>query len=94
MRTLSITDVLSMIDKAVQKAGSRRALARQWKCSSIYIREVQKQTRPPGPLILDRLGLTANDPVATFVQSGSPVSVVPERVGRGPARKPRQRQAA
>lgn len=55
----NLDSVLLALQFHADKAGSLRALARQWKVSAAYLSDVKNRRRAPGPSILKHLGYTA-----------------------------------
>lgn len=49
--------VLKMVRSEVERAGSQRALAREWGISVAYLSDVLRGNRHPGPSICGPLGL-------------------------------------
>jgi hypothetical protein len=50
-------EVLREIRRRADEVGGTAALARAWKVSKQYLTDVLHDRKPPGPAILDRLGL-------------------------------------
>jgi lambda repressor-like predicted transcriptional regulator len=51
------SEVRAKVEAEVQRAGSMRALAREWGMSVSYLSDFLAGRRGPGPQILDPLGL-------------------------------------
>jgi hypothetical protein len=51
------SEVRAKVEAEVQRAGSMRALAREWNMSVSYLSDFLNHRRGPGPQILDPLGL-------------------------------------
>ncbi len=51
------SDVIDLVRSEVARAGSMRELSRQWNVSCVYISDLLRGRRGPGPTILDPLGL-------------------------------------
>jgi len=49
--------VIELVRKEIKRAGSLRALAREWSVSPCYISDTCNGRRAPGPAILEPLGL-------------------------------------
>lgn len=56
---MKLVGVLMRLHRAVDKAGSLKALATQWHVSESYLCDVRKRKRLPGPSILRPMGLMA-----------------------------------
>src|SRR5687767_5782214 len=54
---LTLTDVIALLAKRCEEAGSQRAFAEANKISAQYVNDVLKQKREPGDAILKALGL-------------------------------------
>lgn len=54
---LTEADVREQVEALVVKAGSMRALAREWEMSPAYLGDFLNGRRAPGPQILKPLGL-------------------------------------
>jgi hypothetical protein len=50
-------DVVNLIRRNIQRAGSLRALAREWKITPSYLSDLTNGRRAPGPAVLVPLGL-------------------------------------
>ena len=46
-----------LVDSYVQARGSLRALAAEWECSAMYICDLRRGRRRPGPKLLKHLGI-------------------------------------
>lgn len=46
-----------LINAYVESRGSLRALAQEWECSAMYLCDLRKGRRTPGPKILKALGI-------------------------------------
>ncbi len=51
------SEVVALVRIAIAKAGSIRALGRQWGVTPSYLCDLRDGRRAPGPKILDQLGL-------------------------------------
>jgi hypothetical protein len=62
MSTRSIAEyrVVEMVEAAIARAGSVRALARRWKVSAAYLSDIRHGRRAPGVKVLRRIGITAH----------------------------------
>lgn len=56
-KTLTLDEVYGVLDGAIEDAGSRRAFAGLHNITPAYLNEVANRDKPPGPAILDALGL-------------------------------------
>lgn len=57
MKALDEADVIEMVRKSARRAGSMRAMAREWDVTVSYISDLLNGRRAPGPKILDPLGI-------------------------------------
>ena len=57
MTPLTVEQVREQLALIVHKAGSARALARNWGLSNVYLSNVLRGDQPPGPRILAHMGL-------------------------------------
>lgn len=51
------SDVAKLIEIEIARAGSVRALAREWKLSPCMISDIRNGRRGPGPKVLKQLGM-------------------------------------
>jgi hypothetical protein len=56
-KQLTLNDVIAMLKKRCEEAGSQRAFALDSKISPQYITDVLRRKREPGQMVLDALGL-------------------------------------
>lgn len=54
---MSERDVCSLVEKEIERAGSLRALSREWGVSPAMLSDLLNGRRGPGPKILGPLGL-------------------------------------
>ncbi len=56
-RLMTVDDVIALLSREVEKAGSQRALARRMGVSVQYISKVINKRAPPSSAVLDLLGV-------------------------------------
>lgn len=61
-QTLSTKNVVKLLQRAIEDAGSLRALQQKWGMSRNYYWEVCQGIRPPSPKLLSKLGLVQVPP--------------------------------
>lgn len=54
---MSGNEVVKLLGREIEKAGSLRELSRRWSVSAPYLSDVINGNRSPGPAILKHLGL-------------------------------------
>lgn len=65
---LTQLEVLALIQRRIDKAGTLTALAAEWGTSVAYLSDIMRGRRDPGPKILQHFGLSARraKPVITY----------------------------
>lgn len=88
-RTMTVADVMKLLSKEADKAGSQRALARRMGISVQFISRVLAGEVPPGRRVLDWLGLEEDGMRYVRRQETRPLTP-PEQRATHRARRKRQ----